>query len=125
MIDSDEIRSKIPNTQLHANCISNLSHIQRSQVLQKLQFTYDTLESMPLIVSTIKEEIQASCPKLITNGSSPWRVYFNSYESSHLQVIVDARFRIQPHSDEYYKAKENVLNAIGRAAKRCNAKFKY
>ena len=94
-------------------------------MLQKVQFTYDALESMPILVATIKEEIKSSCPKLITNGSSPWRVYFNSYESGHLQVVVDARFRIQPHSDEYYDVKEKVMNAIGRAAKRCNVKFKY
>lgn len=79
---------------------------------------------MPDLVNEIKEEIKKSCPKLITYGSRP-RVYFSSYELGHLQVIVDASFIIQPHSDEYYEAKEKVLNAIGNAAKRCNAKFKY
>ena len=107
------------------NSISNLSRERRSQVIQKLQFTYDTLDIMPELVNEIKKEIELSCPKLITSGLRPLRVYFNSYEPGHLQVIVDSRFRIQPFSEEYYQAKENVMNAIGRAAKKCNARFKY
>lgn len=79
---------------------------------------------MPELVANIKNEIENSCPKLITNGSSPWRVYFNAYNKGSLEVIVDARFRIQPYSSEYYEVKEKVMNAIGRAAKSCGASLK-
>lgn len=120
---SDEVRVKIPNSDLNYKTFSNLSRVQRSQVYQKLRFQYDTLDIMPDLVSAIKLEIIKSCPALITDGSSPWIVSFNSFEPGYLEVIVDARFRIKPDSEEYYQCKEDVLNAIGRAVKSCSVQF--
>lgn len=123
ILESDEVSVKVPNSELSANSVSNLSREKRSQVLQKLQFRYDTLDEMPTLVTEIKREIESSCPLLIKNG--PFRVYFNSYQSGYLEVIVDARFRMQPYSETYYEVREDVMNAIGRAAKKCNCQFKF
>ena len=122
---ADEIRVKIPNSDLNYKTFSNLSRVHRSQVHQKLRFQYDALDRMPDLVAEIKLEIIKSCPKLITDGSSPWMVSFNSFEARYLEVIVDARFRIKPDTDEYYQCKDDVLNAIGRAVKSCNVQFSY
>jgi len=78
---------------------------------------------MPELISSIKKEIVGSCPKLILDGSSPWRVYFNSFELGYVEVVVDARFNVVPSSNEYYQARQAVMNAIGRAALKCKVEF--
>ncbi len=118
---SDEIKVEIPNSEL--NVSSNLSRGSRSQVKQYLKFKYDAIEKMPELITSIKKEIIASCPKLILDGSSSWRVYFNSYELGYVEVVVDARFRIVPKSNEYYEVRNDVMNAIGRAARNCKVEF--
>ncbi len=119
----DGLITKIPNSDLNYKTFSNLSRVSRSEIRQKLRFTYDTLDKMPQLVSAIRQEIIKSTPRLTNDNTL--KVYFNSFEEGYLEVIVDAKFSIKPYSDEFVTIKEEVLNAIGRSAKRCNAQFSY
>jgi small-conductance mechanosensitive channel len=121
IIDADQLQVKIPNSQLNAQPISNLTRNKVSRIKQKVRFTYDGLDKMPELIDTIKSEIKSSCPKLITNSRS--RVYFNSFEVGYLEVVVNMKFNIRPRGSEYYACKNEVMYAIARAAKKCNVEF--
>lgn len=78
---------------------------------------------MPALLQNIKDEIKASCPKLITDGSRSFRAYWANFEADHLQVVVDAHFMIKPIGSEYHENRQNVLEAIYRAVKKTGVHF--
>ena len=78
---------------------------------------------MPALLQNIKNEIKASCPKLITDGSRSFRAYWANFEADHLQVVVDAHFMIKPIGSEYHENRQNVLEAIYRAVKKTGVHF--
>lgn len=121
---SDEVMVTIPNADLLSQRVCNLSRIHQSQVKQKLQFSYADSEKLPQLLQDIKTEIRSSCPTVITDGSRPFRCFWSSYQPDHLEVILDAHFRVKPIGDAYAENKQNVLQAIYRAVKKNNMSFK-
>jgi hypothetical protein len=113
----------IPNTLLANQKISNLSRVVRSQIKQTLRFHYADADEIPALLETIKFEIQASCPKLITDGSRPFRVYWTDYKEDHLEVMVDTHHYTPILGDDYYETRQAVLLAIHRAVKQHNLQF--
>lgn len=120
---SDEKSMRIPNNQLSDVRVSNLSRVQFSQVKQTLRFCYDDLDKIPALCAEIKAEIAASCPKVITDGSRAFRVYWVDYAATHVELMVDIRLRNPPSGDAYYEARQGVLEAIARAARRKGVEF--
>jgi len=114
--NSDELVVGIPNTQLSGQRIYNLSRTARSQVKQELRISYDDVAKIPKFIEAVKQEISKDCPKLITDGSRPFRAHWRDYEKDHLQVVVDCHFLIKPTGHEYWDNRQNVLEAIYRAA---------
>lgn len=121
---NDEVMVTIPNADLLSQRVCNLSRIHQCQVKQKLQFSYEDSEKLPQLLQDIKTEIRSSCPSVITDGSRPFRCFWTSYQADHLEVIVDAHFRIKPVGDAYHENRQNVLEAIYRAVKKNNMNFK-
>lgn len=121
---NDEVMVTIPNADLLSQRVCNLSRIHQCQVKQKLQFSYEDSDKLPQLLQDIKTEIRASCPTVITDGSRPFRCFWTSYQADHLEVIVDAHFRIKPVGDAYHENRQNVLEAIYRAVKKNNMSFK-
>ena len=101
----------------------NLSRTPRSQVKQTLRVSYNDAHKLTEFLATIKEEIQKDCPKLITEGSRPFRAHWRSYESDHLSVVVDCHFLIKPSGSDYWDNRQVVLEAIDRAAKMTEVKI--
>jgi len=120
---SNELITRIPNTQLSDIRISNRSRMKFSQVKQKLRFKYEDLEKVPELVTAIREEIAASCPKVITDGSKVFRVRWVDYCDDHVEVLVDCRLRSPPTGEKYYEARQGILEAIARATRRKEAEF--
>lgn len=120
---SNELITRIPNTQLANIRISNQSRVKFSQVKQYLRFSYDDLDKIPDICTEIKKEIATSCPKVITDGSRPFRVRWVDYCTDHVKVLVDCRLRNSPIGEKYYEAQEGVLEAIARAVQRKKVVF--
>ncbi|KAL7544109.1 hypothetical protein ACHAXR_013587 [Thalassiosira sp. AJA248-18] len=121
--NSDELVVGIPNTQLSGQRVYNLSRTPRSQVKQELRVSYDDVAKIPKLLTSIKEEIQKDCPKLITDGSRPFRAHWRNYEDDHLQIVVDCHFLLKPTGGEYWDNRQKVLEAIFRAAKAAGVKF--
>ena len=121
--NSDEVVVGIPNTQLSGQRVYNLSRTPRSQVKQELRVSYDDASKIPKLLETIKEEVKKDCPKLITDGSRPFRAHWRNYEDDHLQIVVDCHFTIKPTGNEYWDNRQKVLEAIYRAAKKTGVQF--
>lgn len=120
---SDEIVTKIPNTQLSDIRVSNLSRVKLSQVKQSLCFKYDYLYDIPELVNEIKKEIPLSCDKVITDGSRPFRVKWVGYRPDGLEVVVDCRLKVPPTSSAYHDARQDIMEAIARVVKRKGIQF--
>ena len=103
--------------------VYNLSRTPRSQVKQTLRVSYDDATKIPKLLEAIKEEIKKDCPKLITDGSRPFRAHWRNYEDDHLQVVVEAHFMIKPTGGEYWDNRQTMLEAINRAAKKAGVQF--
>mgnify|MGYP000399492630 CR=1 FL=1 len=122
-VGSDELVTSIPNTQLADLRISNRSRMKRSQVKQTLRFKHVDIDKIPDLVNEIKDEIAASCPKVITDGSRPFRVWWTDIDSDCVKVMVDCRLRNPPTGDKYYEARQTVMEAIAKALKRKKVDF--
>jgi small-conductance mechanosensitive channel len=114
---------KIPNSQLANQKISNLSNVKESLVKQTLRFHYEDIDKLPELIQTIRDEITAACPRLITNGARPFRVYFTGYREDHLEVEVTTHHRLAPTGDAFHMNRQNVLFAINKAVQRCGVQF--
>jgi small-conductance mechanosensitive channel len=120
---SDNTLTSIPNSKLSGQKVSNLSHVPISQVKQTLRFHYGDADVLPTVMNSIKEEIQASCPELITDGTRPFNVYWTDYNEDHLSVMVLTHHRVPLSSSAYWDVRQDVLLAINRAVKKHNVAF--
>ena len=114
---------KIPNAEISSKNISNLSMIDKSQVKQSLRLDHSAIDTIPLLIEEIKAEIKDACPKLVCDRSHPLRVHWTEYGKGFLQVDVDAKLNVAPHSDDYYDNKQKILLAMSRAIKKCGVKL--
>lgn len=115
IVGYDHVPIRIPNAQLSRMRVSNLDRIPICRVRQVLRFRYADLDRIHVVLKAIRDQIQSSCPKLITDGSYPFRAVLSSYESDHIQATVDCHFRIAHASAESVENKEQVLLAIAKA----------
>lgn len=92
----DDRITSVPNAKLADQKITNLSRLKISQVKQTLRFHYQNAGEIPAVLESVKEEIRGACPKLIGDGSRPFRVYFTNFNEDHLEVTVDTHFYIAP-----------------------------
>jgi len=114
---------KIPNSQLIDKKVANLSRVERSRVQQTLRFKYADLKKIPAVLQDIKDEIRAACPKLITDGSRPFRANMMDFMDNHIKVEVDSHFLIKPLTEECMENREKVLFAIARAMEKNGVEF--
>ena len=118
IVGYDNIATRIPNSQLATERISNVSRIKQSRVYQTLRFQYSDLDKLPIVLNDIKEEIKASCPKVILDGSKPFQAVLSQYETDHVQAYVNCHFNISPGTDEYVNIRQLALLTIARALKK-------
>mmetsp|Transcript_58395 Transcript_58395/g.173994 ORF Transcript_58395/g.173994 Transcript_58395/m.173994 type:complete len:516 (-) Transcript_58395:474-2021(-) len=123
IMGSDDICARIPNSEIASRRIYNISRMKQSQVKQNLRFNYADIEKIPNVIEDIKGEIIESCPKLVRDGSRPFRVIWRGYADDHLEVVVNAHFNITPRTNEYYETVQMVMVAIARAAKKNGVQF--
>jgi small-conductance mechanosensitive channel len=119
----DNIEVKIPNSKLSGQNFSNISRMQRSRIKLDLKFNIYDMHRVKEIASSIKQEIVDSCPKLITDGSRPFRVIWTDVGDDHLVVTVDTHHNVPPSCNEHWATREQVLYAIARATEKVNVKF--
>ena len=119
----DEIITKVPNSEVANQKVSNISRINRSQVKQILYFDYKDIDKIADVITDIKIEIARSCPKLVTDGTRPFWCHWREFKETKLEVVVDTHFTIRHGNSEYFDIKQKVLEAIARAAKKNDVKF--
>lgn len=119
----DNIMTRVPNRLLSNQKVSNVSRVTQSQVKQTLRFHYDDADEVPALLESIREEIKKSCPRLITDSSRPFRVFWTNINEDHLEVMVDTHFKIAPIGDAYWQNRQAVLMAIQRAVKKHNVEL--
>lgn len=120
---SDDVVVGIPNSQLSSKIVYNLSQTPTCQVKQALRIDYADADKMTKLLETIKIEIKAACPKLITDGSRAFNAHWRGYADDHLEVVVDCHFKIKPTGGEYWNNRQRVLEAIYRAVKKTGVHF--
>lgn len=103
--------------------VSNLSRLNKSQVKQTLRFDYKDADKLPQVITDIKQEIADACPRLITDGSRPFRVHFTDHGHDHLEVRVNTHFNVNPVGNDYWDSRQRVLMAIQRAVKKNGVEF--
>ena len=113
----DNIVQRVPNTLLSSQKVKNVSRIRQCQVRQVLRFHYEDADKIPDLLEDIREEIKQACPRLITDNSRPFRVFWTNFNNDHLEVVVDTHHNIAPIGDAYWNNRQAVLMAISRAVK--------
>lgn len=81
------------------------------------------IDKIPKLVDDIKEEVKAACPKLVLDGSRPFRVHWRSMADDHVSVVVDTHHDIPPMTQLFYDNQERVMIAIATAVKKNGMKF--
>jgi len=119
---SDNSFVRIPHTQMAKQRIVNLSRQPSSQVSQKLTLPNRGPEQIKRLIEDIKNEIRASCPKLIEDENSERRflVHWTDLEKDNAIITIEAHFRIPRLSRVYWENRQEVLVAISRAVARYN-----
>lgn len=119
----DEIITKVPNSEVANQKVSNISRISRSQVKQVLYLDYKDIAKIGSLITDIKTEIARSCPKLVTDGTRPFWCHWREFKETNLEVVVDTHFLIRHGCAQYFDTKQAVLEAIARAARKNDVKF--
>ena len=119
----DEIITRIPNSEVANQKVSNISRLNRSQVKQVVFFDYRDIDKVGKAIADIKNEILLTCPKLVTDGSRPFWCHWREFKEAKLEVVVQAHFTIRHGTTEYFDTRQRVLEAIARAAKKNDVKF--
>lgn len=119
----DELVEVIPNSELGMQRVTNLSRVKKCRIRQTLRFRYEDAEKLDVILPDILEEIKVSCPKVITDGSAPFRAFWTDYKEDHLAITVEAHFNIPPLGQRFWQNKHNCLQAIYRAVKKHGIQF--
>jgi len=83
---SDNLITRVPNTMLSSQKVSNVSRVRQSQVKQTLRFHYEDAAEIPALLEDIRTEIKKACPRLITDNSRPFRVFWTNFNEDHLEV---------------------------------------
>jgi len=115
----DEILLKIPNLVLQNSSFSNLSLGTTSQVKQDVHIDYSGSDKVINLVEKLKHDIIASCPKVISDGSKPFRVHWTSLGKQSATISVSLVLDVPPCSEEYYDLQQVVLTTIANAAGTC------
>jgi small-conductance mechanosensitive channel len=119
----DEKLEIVPNSQLGMQRVKNLSRVSKCQVKQRLRFQYKDADKLPKILDDILEEIKASCPAAITNGSRPFRAVWTDYKEDYLSVLVDTHYDLPCMGKKYWNNRQEVMLAIHRAVRKNGVEF--
>lgn len=104
---------------------SNISRMQRSQAKFDLRFHLEDMHRIEDILEVLRQEIKNNCPKLVTDGSRPFRVMWTELEKDAIVVSIDTHHYVPPSSNAYWEARESVLVAISKAMDRMKASLKH
>ena len=101
----------IPNAQLGGQRVVNIPRTEISRVVTTLGFEYNDVQKIPEALALVKEEIAASCTKLIV-GNKPFRAMISGFERNHVEATVSCSFEVTPMGEEFCQQREQMYLAI-------------
>jgi small-conductance mechanosensitive channel len=119
----NEIFTVVPNTQLVTQRVRNISRTFRCQVKENLRICYKDAHKLRAFLPDVLNEIKASCPEVIADGTRPFRAVWVGYGEDHIKVMVDTHFELRPTGQKYWENKQEVMFAIYRAAEKHDIHF--
>jgi small-conductance mechanosensitive channel len=119
----NEIFTIVPNTQLITQRVRNISRTFKCQVKQDLRICYKDAHKLRAFLPDVLEEIKASCPEVISDGTRPFRAVWVGYGEDHIKIMVDTHFDLRPTGQKYWENKQEVMFAIYRAAEKHDIHF--
>ena len=120
MQGDDNSLVRIPHSKLATTRIINMSRMECSQVFQKVSLTNRGPTKIEALLGDIKGEIRETCPKLIDDGSQPFRVNWTDIDGDKVVVSIESHYDIPRLGDEYWENRQAVLMAINRAVLKYN-----
>jgi hypothetical protein len=60
-----------------------------------LRFHYEDADKIPALLESIKSEIRAACPRLVDDGTRPFRVFWTGFKEDHLEGTYAPRPRLR------------------------------
>ena len=112
----------IPNAQLGGQRVINISRTKISRVVTTLRFEYKDVQKIPEALALVKEEIAASCPKLIVE-KKPFRAVISGFERDHVEATVSCSFEVTPMGEEFCQQREQMYLAIDRGVSKSEIRF--
>ena len=112
----------VPNSQLGGQRLINVSKTKTCQVLTKLRFKYDDIQSIPAAMEICKEEIKQSCPELILEGK-PFRAMISSFETHYVEVTFNTNFTLPPTGEKFWANRQVLFLAIDRGVKKAGLRY--
>ena len=119
----DDTVETIPNSKLGMQRVINMSRVKQCQVKVHLRFKLRDGNKMEKLTIDILEEIKASCPEAITDGSRPFRAIWTDIKEYYLNVMVDTHFNLPCMGGKYWNNRQEVMRAIYRAVENNNLEF--
>lgn len=113
---NDEVVLNVPNKDLARRRVGNITRSKWSAVTQTIWFNYEDIEKVPKVCEDIKRFIKVRCPTVEENDSSRLFRATISALNRHVEVEIEAHFRLPPFSNAYYENRQNVMRAVSDAA---------
>jgi len=112
----------VPNKQLANQRVGNITRGKWCSVTQTVWFSYEDIDKIAKVCNDIKTCIKERCPMLETE-TRIFRVSLDDFKRDHLEVVVDACFRLPPYSNAYYENRQQVMFAIADGAGKNDVRF--
>lgn len=113
----------VPNSQLGGQRAINISRSKTCRILTTLRFEFKHVQCIPKTLEAIKEEIAKACPKLINDGTKPFRAMISSFEKDHVEACINCYFDLPPTGEDFWANREQMFLAIDRGVKKTEVEY--
>eukprot|EP00571_Detonula_confervacea_P014465 CAMPEP_0172305462 /NCGR_PEP_ID=MMETSP1058-20130122/6743_1 /TAXON_ID=83371 /ORGANISM="Detonula confervacea, Strain CCMP 353" /LENGTH=386 /DNA_ID=CAMNT_0013017063 /DNA_START=77 /DNA_END=1237 /DNA_ORIENTATION=- len=113
----------IPNSQLGGQRAINVSRSKTCRILTTLRFDFRDIQIIPKTLEAIKEEIRLACPKLIKDGTKPFRAMISSFEQDHVEAVINCYFDLPPTGEDFWANRELMFLAIDRGVRKTEIQY--
>ena len=119
----DNLVETIPNSKLGMQRVINMSRVKQCQVKLDLRLKLKDGHKMEKLANDILEEIKVACPKVITDGSRPFRAVWTDIEAYYLNLSINTNFDLPPLGSAYWDNRQQVMEAIYKCVESNDMEF--
>jgi MscS family membrane protein len=119
----DNLVEVIPNSTLGMQRVCNLSRVETCRLRVNLRFRFSDGGKLQALGQSILNEIKASCPEAITDGSRPFRAVWTDYKDYYLNLMIDTHYKLPCMGEKYWNNRQEVMKAIYRTVEQYEMEF--